>query len=446
MRKFWRVLKFAALGLLGAVGASLIWLAVANAAANGRLEKKLDELKAAGQPLSLAELAHKPIAPDANAATYLRRARDELNAIQDALLAAEDALAEKDAAAYAAYINGRPNESMRQVAATAFEAHPHVMELLDTAAACADYDSQLNFDTDAQAFTEQLIEHVGDTRMAIRVLDRRVLWLLAEGRTEEAMRTCLVMHRLCRHFDREPMLVSYLVSLAVRGVASHATYLVLCSGPIGDAAHDALEKELARYDAVAACRQALVTERAFGLQWFGEMADDWRLGFARFPSFKQDQCDYLEWMETVMRGLSRPYGDHETRVEATAIAMRVGTFTELIVPAIRPTTEATARTQAQVRAVRILNALGRREPSPAAGEPALAGLGLPREVLVDPYNGEQMHVKKRPDGWLVYSVGRNLQDDGGRVGSWPDSAYEDVGWGPIKSAPAPDREKPDEEE
>ena len=39
-----------------------------------RLEGQLAAIRAAGEPLTLADLARKPIPPEQNAATYLRRA------------------------------------------------------------------------------------------------------------------------------------------------------------------------------------------------------------------------------------------------------------------------------------------------------------------------------------------------------------------------------------
>ena len=43
--------------------------------------------------------------------------------------------------------------------------------------------------------------------------------LVAEGNYDEAVRTALVLFRLARHFDRNPMLVGYLVAIAIRGMA-----------------------------------------------------------------------------------------------------------------------------------------------------------------------------------------------------------------------------------
>jgi hypothetical protein len=64
--------------------------------------------------------------------------------------------------------------------------------------------------------------------------------------------------------------------------------------------------------------------------------------------------------------------------------------------------------------------------SEAAAVPDLSALNLPPEVLVDPFSGKPLQVKRTPEGWLIYSVGKNLQDDGGEF----EDAL-DVGVGPI---------------
>jgi hypothetical protein len=56
----------------------------------------------------------------------------------------------------------------------------------------------------------------------------------------------------------------------------------------------------------------------------------------------------------------------------------------------------------------------------------LTDLGLPAEATIDPFNGEPLHVKKLPQGWMVYSVGSNCVDDGGKL-----DRKTDIGLGPI---------------
>ena len=59
--------------------------------------------------------------------------------------------------------------------------------------------------------------------------------------------------------------------------------------------------------------------------------------------------------------------------------------------------------------------------------PNLRDLGLPAEATIDPFNSQPLHVKKLPKGWMVYSVGINLVNDGGIL-----DGVTDLGAGPIR--------------
>ena len=88
---------------------------------------------------------------------------------------------------------------------------------------------------------------------------------------------------------------------------------------------------------------------------------------------------------------------------------------------------ATVVSRAKIRTLRVLNALQARVPAGSTAIPKLSELGLPAETTTDPFTGEPLHVKRLPQGWLVYSVGPNFRDDGGKLGPGPDC---DVGVGP----------------
>jgi hypothetical protein len=55
----------------------------------------------------------------------------------------------------------------------------------------------------------------------------------------------------------------------------------------------------------------------------------------------------------------------------------------------------------------------------------LDDLDLPGDAKTDPFTDEPLIVKRLAEGWLIYSVGDDLKDDGGDlIGS------DDVGVGP----------------
>lgn len=422
VKRFWRWLKFAILGLLGAVGVALIWLAVANAAADSKVEKKLAELRDAGEPVSLVDLAQKPIPPEINAATYLRRAKSDVEVIQKEVYAACEAGPKADVDTLD---EGRLSPALQTAIRSAFAQYPNAVPLLEQASNCPYYDPQLNFNTDTNSFLENLLERVQYTRNVYRVLNFQTLLLLAEHKQEEPLRTCLTMFRLARHFDRDPTTINFLVCLAIRGVAIDATNLVLRSAPLPDSAHHALQAELARHDVAQAFQQALRTERAFGLQ---KIDESWHLAGCKLPWSKNLQSTYLDVLDTGIQIATRPYWDAAAGADMATVDKSFGVL-DMLLPAIRSTKEAGTRMQAKIRCLRILAALERREQSLVTGEPKLAELGLPADVLIDPYNGKPLQLKQTPDGWVIYSVGKNLKDDGGKL----DDDQTDVGLGPVST-------------
>ena len=89
------------------------------------------------------------------------------------------------------------------------------------------------------------------------------------------------------------------------------------------------------------------------------------------------------------------------------------------------------RTGAMSRSLRVLNAIQARSVDAKVG----AGSQRSRpasEATIDPFNGQPLHLKKGPEGWMVYSVGPDLKDDGGVL-----DGKTDIGAGPIRKEESP---------
>lgn len=397
--------------ILLAVNAFFVWKTGA------RLESQLAALKAAGEPIALKDLAHAPIPPEKNAATFLRRAHGDLEAIQKELSAMFPE-------------TGIPVEplspSQQEKLQKLFEAYPKVMPLLEQAAACPDYDPQLDYTVSANTFLSKYLESQ-ENRLSARVLRARSAFLVAKGRRDESLAGMTLLLQLCRHFDREPMLVGGQIAIACRGTAIQGANAVLQAGPIGKDAREALDREISQYDGVQAYVGMLKTERAVGLDMVRAMpwAQSW---FGRAFDYA-GQSYYLDVIQEYADAASRPY--YETR-PAEPVADKHSWLTPPfvgIVDMLRPALDATRismeNNRATVRALRLLNALQTKIGADANQPPKLSDLGLPPEVTTDPFDGQPLRVKKLPHGWLIYSVGPNRIDDGGVL-----DYKTDVGIGP----------------
>ena len=87
MKRLGKILKWmgivaaAAIAILLMLNAYFVW------STGTQLERRLAALRQAGDPVQIADFAREPIPPEKNADVFLRRAADDLDAIEKELLA-----------------------------------------------------------------------------------------------------------------------------------------------------------------------------------------------------------------------------------------------------------------------------------------------------------------------------------------------------------------------
>jgi hypothetical protein len=425
MRDSARIIQFGLLGLFGLIGVGLLGLAIANANAASQIHERIAKLEAAGEPVSIADLGKNPPAAKDNAATYLDQAAEDCLAIQKQVSDVEEreSLAREKAGKK---LQSLPADDpvMIEIYRTALAAHPKAIELLTQAADCPRYHMNVNYQNDSPTgFIEELLTKVRTERAAMRTLNYRVRLLMAEGKPEEALDASLAMLRLANLFWQSPSLVGQLVALACRSVALEAAFSVLQSD-LSSESRQRLEAELARQDIRGSYRESFRTERAVGLSHFDKEIP---AGYIGLPHGKEDKLSYLELMHVLIENADRPFGDAQAKSERSAILDHAGPLTKLLAPAIQATNEAVTRNESQVRCLRVVNALLARDEGKAT-DAQLSDLGLPADATTDPFNDKPLNLKRTDEGWIIYSVGKNLKDDGGQL----DEDLTDVGYGPVK--------------
>jgi hypothetical protein len=205
---------------------------------------------------------------------------------------------------------------------------------------------------------------------------------------------------------------------------------VLRAGPVADSARDALDAELARHDLSESYRRALISERALGLTAF----NDQNLG-RYWPVrgyWNNAMIYYLDVMDSQLGLASQPY-HRVLQAGPPAVSKPVSPWAvlaETVLPAVQAAREATERNRATMRCLRILNAVTRLEQQGVQVK-GLGDLQLPDLETIDPFTGKPLLMKKSPDGWVIYSAGKDLKDDGGQVDN-----LSDFGLGPVPPLPS----------
>jgi hypothetical protein len=418
MKRVKSILKWTAISAAALIAILLMANAYFVWSTGTELERRLVELRQAGDPVQLSDLAPEPIPPERNADVYLQRAAADLEAIQKEL----QALYPK---------TGTPTDPLapteQEKLSQLFAAYPRVMPLVEQAASCPEYDPGIDGSLPTSRFLEPGMERVSKHRLLARVLKARTALLVAQGRLDDAAVNPLLTLRLTRLWRREPNLIGYLVTVACEQVAFDGVNQVLQAGPVSVSVRATLDAELALHDTMDGLRWALRSERAFSLSSVREFpnASTW-IG----RGFSNDlQMRLIGLFDHFLEQTGRPY--REAAASGKWAGPRRGwpnplaPLVTLLEPSLVASREPADRVRAMSRCLRVLNALQLKVAPVGVQPPKLGELGLPTEVTIDPYNEEALHVKKLPEGWVVYSVGRNLIDDGGTL-----DKVVDVGVGP----------------
>ena len=393
--------SFTALGLIA--NAILVWVTGA------RLEKKLDAIKSAGDPITFADLAQEPVTAEENTAAILRRAKSDLDAV------------DKEFQEFYVDPLELDEKKAARIRAT-FEAYPQVLSRIKDAADAPHYQPQVDTSLSGSQFIAAMMDEVGRKRAIARLLELRVRHQLADNHPDDALETCLTLLRLTRKFDEDFMIINHLVSIACRGVAIAATNRVLREADVSEASRAKLDAELAQHDTADDYVHALKTERVLGLSMYESEIPWGRWWFTR-GYHNTEVLKYLEYLQQAIDQAAKPFKE---RSAPHADPSHV--VASLILPAMKAHWEAHTRVRAQLRCLRVLNALQKAGKSHNK-DIDLKALDLPAEATIDPFTGKPLLFKQSPDGPVIYSTFKDLEDDGGKV-----DTLEDIGVGPIAKA------------
>lgn len=416
-RRILKFLKWTAIALGLVLVGFFSWSAWYTGVTGRRLEARLEAIRNAGDPVSLADLAGKPIPPETNADAILEDIAAEVEAVQKGLMAIFPVTGRPD---------GLPDADARAKVEALFRDHPRVIPRLLEAADRPDYQHAYDVSLPTTEFMSQGIKTIQEKRNANRVLAAWSTLLTAQARRDEAIATSIAGLKLSRLWSRDPLLVAYLVSVATARNSMVEADRTLRGGPVSDESRRALDAELARLDDLEGYRHALRAERAYSLttcrEWSRQLI--WPRGWLlnnlmlMFADFYEEQLRRSEIPFAKLEALGPPTS---TRAYRHPLKMMV----DLLEPAVHGSRRAADTQRASARVLRLLIAL-RALPADAPAPADLTTLGLPAEATLDPFTDRPLIVKKRPDGWLVYSVGPGLVDDGGAFVEAKDIGFETI--------------------
>ena len=189
MKRLAKILKWIGIVTAGAITILLMLNAYFVWSTGTELERRLAALRQAGDPVQISDFAREPIPPGTNADAFLRRAADDLDAVEKELLALYPRKG---------YTTGNLSPDEQEKLEKSFASYPGLMTLLEQAADCPDSDLQLDVSMSATPFLESYIGRSQKHRVLYRILRTRCTLLLSKGRGDDALASQMLLLRLTR--------------------------------------------------------------------------------------------------------------------------------------------------------------------------------------------------------------------------------------------------------
>ena len=293
---------------------------------------------------------------------------------------------------------------------------------------------------------EILLPHLAAIKQASQVLQMRALAELQENQSAKALDDVKLTFRLVDSIRTEPFIITHLVRIAIIQIALQPVYEGLANRQWSDAQLAELDSELANLDFLADFNHSIGGERAAQVKivaYFGHhpgqvqefLGNQNQPGGPFTPLFFLAPAGWLyqndiglaqldqEWMGVVndQQQTVSPADVRTTSNKVTRALRHVGPdnmLTAMLAPQLNGYAQRVAFAQNAVNMARIAIALERFRL--ANGEypgslDALAPKYL-QEVPHDVINGDLLHYSLTSDGlFVLYSVGWNERDDGGKV-------------------------------
>ncbi len=409
---------------------------------SGRIAAALDAIRQTGCPATLAELDQsvRTPPPAENAAVKFTEAF--------ALLVPPPPAAQR--------LPGRAERlspDLKAVIQASMAANKVARERLHAAAAL----KQSRYQVDWKDGFNTKLPHLAKIKTAAQVLRLEAFILTENSRPDLAAGSVLTGVGLARSLEAEPILISQLTRVAALTMAHSGAERILNQQKMPDPQLAALQNAFREAESPESVARALAGERCSGLQLFQASAEQVAQMMAATgdtslpPEFaaslgeylkKNKDADflfYLEVMEGYVAAARQPFP--QSVEAARLVAARVDAqqqqppdqkllLSAAFLPAYGKTALRFAENVARLRAAQAACAVERYRAANGDKLPENLSALVPAQlsaVPTDPFDGQPLRFKPLGKGYVVYSVGADARDDGGRekpAGATGETGYD----------------------
>ena len=392
-----------------------------------KLRARIEAIQAAGYPVTLVELNEWYTIPEGaeNAADTLIEAflcyyewnRTELESLpvagREELPARTEPLAEETKGLVAQYLAD----------------NQQALELLHKAAAM----KHSRYPVDFSFGPGTLMYHFSDLRKGAMLLKLDAILHAENGNAELAARSVTSTFGIARSLAKEPIVISQLVRAACQGLAISSLERIVNRTEFTDEQLVKLGKTVADADVLAAMSRAFAGERCIGINVFKGPAvlSSEFVGYKMPPApilelYKalgladRDAIVYIDVMNDYMKTTGIPL--HQRQRTASTIEAKLKATSKIhillhkFMPAFSGVITINIRSIAQLRTARVALAIQRYRLAVDKCPDVLMDL-VPTyldTIPKDPFDGRSLRYEKLETGFVVYSVGEDRRDDGGK--------------------------------
>jgi len=445
----WMLRVVVALAVLAVLG----W-AIWNYQASRELNAEIAGIRAAGQPLTFAQLdaSWKKVEFPDDAGPFYAAAVDLLNRDDEIEQANRDGNYEINYEFWRAMQAGDapPSEVVAQ-ARKGVQENQLTLDMLDRGSAKSGCSYQLGIQYGIAAWLKPL----GAARAVAKRNSVRTKLLALDGRGGQAVDSLVAGLRMGRMFDRQPVLVGHLVRIAILSLTAQDVPLVLDRGGLAEADLEKLEKALLDAERQVAWKRMLIGERVYAMELSRNLIAGPRELTAEdltAPSLPERLPSGINSpvTKTMLAHLLRFYSELIAATDnewpqgldaVTAVSQRrqpsvLDSFSQVTMPSLARALVITGRTLATLRASRLAVMIERYRLKTGRLPESLEELQRATAQLLpdDPFTGKAMVFKKTAEGYMVFSLGEDKN-------AYPDKPLnqgDHCNWGiPVRVPPQP---------
>jgi len=277
-------------------------------------------------------------------------------------------------------------------------------------------------------------------------LGLRALWRAWRGDVEGACEDCLSLQKSARYLEGQGLLVEQLVGIAIEALAHDKIQTILDRTDVSSDLLEGIQAELQEQFRRQEVIIDLTAEKIFLYDYIQKaftddgqghgrplkmavplVVGDWKAGLRRlvtfsYPGRRETMQMVNAFYDEVQRSLERmPWqaGQDDDAERLSQAAEDSFLLSRMASSHVRLGSLVWRLKTGRRALVAILAVLRYRKDNDAYpdGLDTLLAEGYLTEIPIDPYSGKPLAYRKTADGFLLYSWGDNLQDDGGKLGT-----------------------------